>query len=96
MRAYLIFIREETYDPAELAIYWQQIRATFAGHSVRVLASYGQHEDLEGPPTEGTVLAEFPSMDAAKTWYDSPEYRRVREHRLRGARYRGILVEGLP
>ena len=95
MSAYLIFTREKTLDQKELEIYWEQIRETLAGHSVKVLASYGAHEDLEGPPTEGTVIAEFPSMAAARAWYDSPAYRAVREHRLMGAVYRGLLVEGI-
>lgn len=66
MSAYLVFTREKTLDPSELEIYWHEIRATFAGHPVKLLASYGAHEDLEGPATEGTVIAEFPSMEAAK------------------------------
>ncbi|HUN61322.1 MAG TPA: DUF1330 domain-containing protein [Candidatus Sulfotelmatobacter sp.] len=95
MSAYLVFIRERTIDPAELEIYWREIRSTFVGHHVKVLASYGAHEDLEGPPTEGTVIAEFPTMQAAKLWYDSPAYQKVRVHRQKGAVYRGILVQGL-
>jgi hypothetical protein len=61
MSTYLIFTRERTLGAKELGIYWEMIRATFTGHEVKVLASYGQHEDLEGPPTEGTVIAELPS-----------------------------------
>jgi uncharacterized protein (DUF1330 family) len=95
MSAYLIFTRERTLDAKELAIYSDKIRATFIGHEVKVLAAYGPHEDLEGPPTEGTVIAEFPSMEAAKAWYDSPSYREVRHHRLKGAVYRGTLVAGV-
>ncbi len=95
MSAYLIFIREKTLDAAELEIYWSKIRATFAGHEVKLLASYGRHEDLEGSPTEGTVIAEFSNMEAAKAWYESPAYREVREHRHKGAIYRGLLVEGV-
>jgi len=34
-------------------------------------------------------------MEAAKAWYDSPAYREVRQHRLMGAIYRGLLVAGL-
>jgi uncharacterized protein (DUF1330 family) len=95
MSAYLVFIRERTLDAVELEIYWSQIRSTFVGHEVKVLASYGAHEDLEGPATEGTVIAEFASIEAAKRWYDSPAYRAVRIHRQKGAVYRGILVQGL-
>ncbi len=46
------------------AIYWDRIRATFIGHEVKILAAYDSHGDLEGSPTEGTVIAE---LDRATT-----------------------------
>jgi uncharacterized protein (DUF1330 family) len=95
MSAYFVFIREKTLDANEMAIYTDKVRATFVGHEVKLLASYGTHEDVEGPPTEGTVIAQFPSMQAAKAWYDSPSYREVREHRFLGAVYRAVLVAGV-
>jgi uncharacterized protein (DUF1330 family) len=95
MSAHLVLTREKTVDRSELEMYWEQIRATFAGHQVRFLASCGAHEGLEGPPAEGTAIAELPSMAAAKAWYDSPAYRAVREHRFKGAFYRGLLVDGI-
>ena len=39
MSAYLIFTRETTLDQAELKIYGDKIRATFAGHQVNVLVN---------------------------------------------------------
>ena len=39
MSAYLIFTRKKTLDEAELKIYWDKIRATFAGHRVKVLVN---------------------------------------------------------
>jgi uncharacterized protein (DUF1330 family) len=95
MSAYVVFIREQTLDRAELDTYFKEVKATFAGHELKVLANYGPQEDLEGSPTEGTVIGEFPSMEAAKTWYDSPLYRKVREHRFKGAVYRAVLVQGV-
>lgn len=95
MSAYIVFTREKTLDKAELDIYWQKVAATFAGHTVKLLAAYGRYEVLEGADTEGVVIAEFATMDAAKAWYDSPAYKEVREHRFKGASYRGILVEGV-
>jgi uncharacterized protein (DUF1330 family) len=95
LKGYIVFTREKTLDPSELAIYWDKIRGTFAGHEVKVLAAYGKHEVLEGHETEGVVIAEFPTFEAAKTWYDSVAYREVRKHRQKGAVYRGILVEGV-
>ena len=95
MSAYFIFTREKTLDPKELETYMQNVQPTFVGHDVKVLAAYGPFEDIEGPTTEGTVIAEFPSMEAAKAWYDSPAYREVREHRLLGSIYRATLVQGV-
>jgi hypothetical protein len=37
MSAYLMFTRTNTLGEAELKIYWDRIRATLAGHQVKVL-----------------------------------------------------------
>jgi len=95
MKGYLVFTRDQTLDAQELATYSKDVPATFAGHEFKILALYGTHEDLEGAPTEGTVILEFPSVEAAKAWYDSPAYREVREHRFKGANYRVTLVAGV-
>jgi uncharacterized protein (DUF1330 family) len=95
MAAYIVFLRENTRDAAELDTYSQNVDATLAGHPVTVLAAYGAQEVLEGPGVEGVVILEFPSVEEAKAWYESPAYREVREHRFRGADYRAVLVEGV-
>lgn len=95
MAAYAIFIRESTRDASELDAYSQRVGGTLAGHRVSVLAAYGRHEVLEGPEVEGVVILEFPTLDEAKAWYDSPAYREAREHRFKGADYRAVIVEGL-
>ena len=95
MSAYFIFTKEKTLNQDEMDIYMQKVQATFAGHPVKLLAAYGPHEVVEGEPTEGVVVAEFPNMEAAKAWYDSPAYCEVREHRFQGALYRAILVQGI-
>jgi uncharacterized protein (DUF1330 family) len=95
MAAYMVFTRESTRNAAELATYSQKVGPTLAGHPVKVLAAYGRQEVVEGPEVEGVVILEFPSFAAAKTWYDSPAYRQVREHRFKGADYRAVIVEGL-
>ena len=95
MRAYVVFTREKTLDQGELDVYAKEAQTTVAGREVKMLAFYGSHEDLEGAPTEGTVIREFPSIEAAKAWYNGSPYREVREHRLKGATYRVTLVEGV-
>jgi uncharacterized protein (DUF1330 family) len=95
MKGYLVFTRDKTLDKDEMATYSKEVPATFAGHEFKTLALYGAYEDLEGAATEGTVLVEFPSIEAAKAWYNSPAYRKVREHRFKGATYRVTLIEGV-
>jgi uncharacterized protein (DUF1330 family) len=95
MSAYMVFTRDKTLDQSELNLYSKEVPATLAGHEVKLLALYGRHEDLEGDPTEGTVILEFPSIEAAKAWYDGPEYRKVREHRFKGSTYRVVLIQGV-
>jgi uncharacterized protein (DUF1330 family) len=95
MPAYVVFIREKTLDRSELEAYWSRASATMEGHPIKVLAAYGRHVTLEGPEAEGVVVAEFPSVEEARAWYDSPAYQEVAQHRFRGAVYRGLIVEGV-
>ena len=94
MPAFMVFIREKTLDQSELEAYWSEIRATLEGHPIKILAAYGRHVTLEGPEVEGVVIAEFPTLEEARAWYDSPAYQEVAQHRFRGAIYRGLIVEG--
>lgn len=95
MPAYVVFMRDETIDSVELEKYSAAVGASFEGHEMTPLADYGAIETLEGPETEGAVILEFPSMDAARAWYRSPEYQATAQHRFKGARYRGFVVAGL-
>ena len=74
--------------------YWRDIPPTFTGFDVKLHTVYRPFELLEGEgPVEGVVVAEFPSMEDAKKWYNSPGYVAVRQHRMRGAKYLGLLVD---
>jgi uncharacterized protein (DUF1330 family) len=95
MPAYLVFLREKTLDQSELETYGSKAPATLEGRPIKVLAAYGSHVTLEGPEVEGVVIAEFPSVEEARAWYDSPAYQDAAQHRFRGAVYRGLIVEGI-
>ncbi len=95
MPAYVVFMREKTLNQAELEAYWKRVGETMNGHPLKVLAAYGKHLTLEGPDVEGVVIAEFPSVDAARAWYESPAYQEAAQYRHRGAVYRGLIVEGV-
>lgn len=95
MSAYIVFTRAKTTDREELERYWAGIRATFKGHAIEVLVAYGKHEVLEGENIEGAVIARFPDLASAKTWYLSDAYQAVARHRKLGAIYNGFIVEGV-
>jgi len=40
-------------------------------------------------------VLEFPDAEAAKGWYFSPAYQEAKAHRLKGAKYRVLLVNGV-
>ena len=95
MSAYLVYLCQSVNDRDELETYWEKINPTFEGVDIKLLAGYSAFELLEGEgPVEGVVVAEFPSMEAAKAWYYGPKYAEVRPHRLRGGKYIGLLVDG--
>lgn len=95
MAAYAIFIREKLRDPKVIDAYNAKAGPSLEGHPAQVLAAYGGIQTLEGAPAEGVVLLEFPTMSAAKAWYDGPAYREARELRFKGADYRVLFFEGL-
>ncbi len=95
MAAYAIFIRESVHDQAEMDVYAPLARAAGEGHPLKRLAAYGALDTLEGPPAEGVVLLEFPTVAEARAWYDSPAYQDAAAHRKAGATYRVIIVEGV-
>lgn len=95
MPAYVVFMREKTLDQSELEAYWEKVKATLDGRPIKALAAYGRHLVLEGPNVEGVVIAEFPTLEEARDWYESPAYQEAARHRHRGAVYRGLIVEGV-
>jgi uncharacterized protein (DUF1330 family) len=95
MAAYVVFTRERTRDQAALDTYSSLAGGTMAGHTIKPHSVYGKHETLEGAPIEGAVIVEFPSIEAAKAWYNGDAYKAAREHRFKGADYRVFITEGL-
>lgn len=95
MTAYVIFIRNAITDAEEMATYGKKAAGARGDHPMTPLAFYGPVETLEGDKADGVVLISFPTMDAAKAWYNSPAYQEALPHRLKGADYRVILAEGL-
>ena len=51
---------------------------------------------LEGDFSPGRIVVlEFPTVDDAKAWYESPEYQEARNFRLGAANFRMLAVDGI-
>jgi uncharacterized protein (DUF1330 family) len=87
MTAYCFFDVLEVTDPEGLEEYRGHVRDTVKHHGGRYLLVGGELEPIEGDrrPTF-PVLIEFPSLEHARRWYGSDEYRRLKELRLSATR----------
>ena len=100
MTAYLIVYRETPVrDEAAIQEYSRRNMDNAAESQARFgakpLVIYGKSETLEGTPPDGIVVLQFPTMEDAKGWYESPAYQEAIPFRKRGADWRVVLVEGL-
>ena len=82
MTAYVIY-QGEVSDPERYEAYKRAAAASVTAAGGRYIVRGGGVEVLEGDAPSGrTVVSEFPSMEAALTWYHGPDYteaRRLRE-----------------
>ena len=95
MAAYIVFTRERIRDRDEYERYREKARPAAVGRPLKPLAVYGRHETLEGPAIEDAVILEFPTIEAAKSYYQSPAYQEAVRRRFLGADYRAFIVEGV-
>ena len=96
MVAYVLNDMEIT-DPALFEEYKKLSPATVAQYGGRFLARGGRTETLEGDwSPKRLVILEFPSVEQARAWADSPEYAPAKRLRQRAAKSNLIVVEGVP
>jgi uncharacterized protein (DUF1330 family) len=94
MAAYVI-ARVQVEDVEEYRKYTNVTPGIIAQYGGRFIARGGEVVTFEGPEEAGrVVILEFPSMDAAKAWYRSPEYQEARKIRLSCATGTLIAVDG--
>jgi len=94
MAAYLI-ADIHVRDTARFEEYRKLVPATLAQYGGKYLVRGGDHEVLEGDwQPRRLVVLEFPTVEQAKRWYDSPEYRDPKALRLATAQSNAILVAG--
>jgi uncharacterized protein (DUF1330 family) len=97
MSAYVVAMLEVT-DAGAYQRYRDAAPATIAAAGGRYVARGGEVVALEGAHDgRRLVVVEFPSLEAARRWYDGEGYRHARELRSTCARNVTILlVPGVP
>jgi uncharacterized protein (DUF1330 family) len=94
MAAYVLAEIEIT-NPEGYKEYSALVPATISKYGGRFLVRGGNAETLEGDwPKVRRVLLEFPSVEAARRWWDSPEYEKPKAMRQAASKGRLILLEG--
>ena len=76
MPAYLIANYKLT-DPEAYQAYLPAVAPTLEAHGAEVLVADYESEAIEGTPDGVTIILRFPSKEAARAWYRSPEYQAI-------------------
>ena len=95
MPAYLI-VDADVLDPEQYEQYKAASPGAIAAGGGRFLVRGGELDVLEGDwsPTR-VVVVEFENLEAAKAFYESPEYQAAIKLREGAARFNMIAVEGI-
>jgi len=96
MSAYFLVDTREVKDAAKLQQYGSRVGPVIEKFGGRLVVRGGPFEVVEGTyqPVR-FVLLEFPSMDQARRWYDSEEYRELKQMRLAATVSNAFFMTGL-
>ena len=88
--------RVDVTDPEAYKLYVAGAGPAFERFGAKFLARGGSHSPMEGTARARNVVIEFPSADAARACWNSPEYQAARKHRLGASEAELVIVEGVP
>ncbi len=92
-----IYVSEfEVTDPEGMKPYSARVEASFVTFGGRYIVRGGAVVSQEGAPSKRIVMIEFPSMERALAWYDSPAYAELKPIRHKAATSRVYTVQGTP
>ena len=78
-------------DAESYAKYAELAGPAIAKHGGHFIARGGRYVQLEGQERARNVVAKFPSLEAAETCYNSPEYQQALNH-ARDASERELMI----
>ncbi|HUK30999.1 MAG TPA: DUF1330 domain-containing protein [Candidatus Acidoferrum sp.] len=95
MKSYSV-VELDINDDSWVQDYVQNVTKMVEKHGGKYLARTSKVEKIEGDrkPPQLFVIIEWPSKEAAITFYESPEYRPYRQKRIAGAKNELHLVAG--
>ena len=92
--AYMV-VDARSSDPQRMVEYRRLSQIAVDAYGGRFLVRGAPYETLEGSwQPQRVVVVEFPSMEAARMFYDSPEYLAARAARAGVSDFDMLLVEG--
>ncbi len=95
MSAYVI-ANVTVKDPVRYEDYRRLVTPTLAKYGGRFIARGGRVEVLEGAwQPARLVILEFPSSDAAREWWNSPEYSEAKQIRQATSEGTLLILEGV-
>lgn len=95
MTAYVV-LDIEVIDPEKYKDYAKLAPASVEQYGGKYIVRGGANETLEGDwQAKRLVILEFPSVQQAKTWMNSPEYAPARALRHKYSRSNAVVVEGV-
>ena len=99
MAAYL-FIKTKIHDPDQYAKYVKEVRSLASKWGSRFIVRSRPVELLEGSLEQWgdflLLVSEWPSVDIARQFWNSPEYRAVRQLRVGAGEVHVMLSDELP
>jgi len=95
MAAYCFFDILEEIDPVKMQEYRNRIFPVVAQYGGKYLVIGGPLDAVEGSWRPAfPVLIEFPSLEQAHRWYNSEEYRDLKELRLAATKGHAVFMAG--
>jgi uncharacterized protein (DUF1330 family) len=95
MPAYIV-VEVEVHDAQRYEKYKSMVPPSLEAYGGRFLVRGGQVETLEGDwAPKRFVMVEFPSVERAKSWWESSEYADAKALRQATATTQMIVVEGV-
>jgi uncharacterized protein (DUF1330 family) len=93
---FLVIETEVTNVEAYTKEYAPKAQALARQSGGRLLVAGMKIERLEGQPPQRIAIQQWASLEQAKAWFTSPEYKEARKIGDKYAKFRVFAVEGLP